>query len=248
MARRSLRFRASPAPRQGGVVKGTLSPKRGWFVGNYFVTISVVILLLSIWGFSDNLFWDIGQPSNSDPKFIIHGLFCLAWMAVFVLQTMLVSSGKTSLHRRVGVAGFVIALGVIASTVYVFAAVWKGWANMEPFVKANRILFTSYAVSIIWAAYNRRKTEWHKRLMLVGTLFMLEPILSRVFGTAEVTVLRGMADHQLDLYWYVVVFSIWSALFLSLFVYDWLSAKRFHPVTLAAASWIVVVWMAVQFI
>lgn len=230
------------------VMKSLNSSRRGWFIDNYFLSISVVILLLSVWGFSDNLFWDIRQPSNSDPKFIIHGLFCLAWMFVFVLQTMLVNSGKTALHRRVGVAGVLIAMGVIASTVYVFAAVWKGWGNMEPFVKANRILFASYAVCIFLAIHNRRRTAWHKRLMLVGTLFMMEPILSRVFGTAEITILRGMPDHQLDFYWYVVVFSIWGALFLSLFAYDWLSTKRFHPVSLGGASWIVSVWTAVQFI
>ena len=187
---------------------GIASQKYGCFVSRYFSTISVVILLLSVWGFSDNLFWDIRQPSNSDPKFIIHGLFCLAWMVVFVLQTRLAESGKIALHRRVGVAGLVIAVGVIVSTVYVFAAVWKGWGNMEPFVKANRILFASYACCIFLAIYNRRRTEWHKRLMLVGTLFMLEPILSRVFGTAEITILKGMSDSQLDFYWYVVVFSL----------------------------------------
>jgi hypothetical protein len=34
---------------------------------------------MSIAAFSDNLFTNIGQPSNRDPKFIIHGLFGLAW-------------------------------------------------------------------------------------------------------------------------------------------------------------------------
>jgi hypothetical protein len=46
--------------------------------GAYFSIISVLMLSLSIIAFSDNLFTDLGQPSNSDPKFIVHGLFGLA--------------------------------------------------------------------------------------------------------------------------------------------------------------------------
>jgi hypothetical protein len=47
--------------------------QKAW--GSYFSGISVLLLLLSIIAFSDNLFTDVGQPSNRDPKFIIHGLF-----------------------------------------------------------------------------------------------------------------------------------------------------------------------------
>ena len=206
------------------------------------------MLLFSVWGFSDNLFWDIGQPSNSDPKFVVHGLFCLAWMIVFLVQSSLVESGKLQRHRLVGKIGLFIALGVVISTVYVFTAVWKGWANMEPFVKANRVLFASYVICIAWAIYLRKKTDWHRRLMLVATLFMMEPILSRVFGTAEITVLANMSDAQLDFYWYVVVFALWAGLFLSLYIYDWLSQRRFHPVTVGGSLWLVLAWSGVHFI
>lgn len=214
----------------------------------YFALISATLLVLAVWGFSDNLFWDTGQPSNSDPKFVVHGLFCLAWFIVFFVQSMLVANRNAALHRKLGLVGLAIAVGTIISTVYLFAAIWKGWENMAPFVKANRVLFASYAICVCWAFYLRRRSAWHKRLMLVGTLFMMEPILSRVFGTAEITILKGLSDGQLDFYWYVVVFSLWAGLFLSLFVYDWLTSKRFHPVTLGGAGWLVSAWTAVHFV
>jgi hypothetical protein len=37
--------------------------------GRYFSIVSTLLLLLSIVAFSDNLFTDVGQPSNRDPKF-----------------------------------------------------------------------------------------------------------------------------------------------------------------------------------
>lgn len=215
---------------------------------DYYFGISVVILLLSVWGFSDNLFWDVGQPSNSDPKFIVHGLFCLAWMVMLVVQTSLVRQRNVRLHMKLGLLGMAIAAGVTISTVYVFVVIWSGWENMAPFVKANRILFASYSICVVAAFLNRRRPDWHKRLMIVATLFMMEPILSRVFGTMEMTVLRGMTDSQLDLYWYFVVFALWGALFASLLWHDLKTLKRVHPVSICGAGWVVAVWIAVQFI
>lgn len=201
----------------------------GWMKTWYFSVVSVLLLALSVLGFSDNLFTDIGQPSNSDPKFVVHGLFCLAWMMVFVAQANLVRTGRVAWHRRLGIAGLVVAVGVTVSTVYVFAVLWKGWDAMPFFVKANRIFLVSYALCVLAAAMNRRRSDWHKRLILVGTLYMLEPILSRASGHVGVDV-------------YVFIIIVWNALFLSLFAYDWSVARRIHPVTWLGFAWFYLVY------
>ena len=41
--------------------------------GVYFSVTSALLLFLSVVAFSDNLFTDVGQASNHDPKFVIHG-------------------------------------------------------------------------------------------------------------------------------------------------------------------------------
>ncbi|MFD2099326.1 hypothetical protein [Flagellimonas iocasae] len=56
----------------------------------YYPIVSSLLLVLSVLAFSDNLFWDIGQQSNSDPKFIVHGLFMLAWFITFVVQSFFI--------------------------------------------------------------------------------------------------------------------------------------------------------------
>lgn len=214
----------------------------------YFPGVTTAMLLFAIWGFSDNLIWDIGQPSNSDPKFVVHGLFFLLWMIVQALQAFFIRTDNFRLHRAFGLASTVIFIGLTLSTVHVFAAVWKGWENMAPFVKANRILFASF-FGAVSAGYllRRRAPETHKRLMVVGTLFVMEPMLSRVFGTMEITFLKTLTDAQLDLYWYVVVFSLWAALFLSLIAHDWRRSRRIHPVTWGGAGWLIGVWSAEHF-
>ncbi len=84
------------------------------------------MLLMSVVAFSDNLLTDEGQKSNSNPKFIIHGLFCLAWFIMLVVQSGFIRSKNYKAHIRWGVAGMLMALGVFLSSVYIFVVIYKG--------------------------------------------------------------------------------------------------------------------------
>ena len=76
----------------------------------YFVWVAGFLFALTLWSFSDNLVWNVGQPSNSDPKFIVHGLFSLGWMAVLFTQAFLINPRSVSLHRQVGWLAAAMAL------------------------------------------------------------------------------------------------------------------------------------------
>lgn len=52
----------------------------------YFPVLGVFLLALSLVAFSDNLFTDIGQPSNREPRFLIHGFFALVWFTLLAAQ------------------------------------------------------------------------------------------------------------------------------------------------------------------
>ena len=98
----------------------------------YFTVTAALMLVLSVVAFSDNLFTDIGQASNRDPKMVVHGLFGLAWYVLLLVQANLVRVRNLALHRKLGAATLVVALGVALSTLYLFVVLWKGWANMAP--------------------------------------------------------------------------------------------------------------------
>lgn len=213
----------------------------GWMQKYYFSVISGLVLFLSVWGFSDNLFWKVDQPSNSDPKFVAHGLFCLAWMVAFFAQSTLIRKGDVQAHRKVGTWGFLAALGVAISTIYIFVVVWRGWDQMAIYIKANRILLPSYAVLLMLAYRYRFRPDWHKRLACIATLFMLEPILSRAFDPINPWLL-GYTDEQVDGWWWIFFLVTWNGLILSLFAYDWSTLRRIHPVTIAGVAWFYAVW------
>lgn len=212
--------------------------------GRYFSVVSAVTLALTLWGFSDNWLWRVHQPSNSDPKFIVHGVFCLAWMLVFFVQANLVRTGNVRLHRRLGMSGFVSAVGVTVSTAYVFAATAKSWETLPFYLKANRIFLPGYALFVALGFLYRSRPDWHRRLLLVATFLMLEPVLSRAFDPIE-PLLSRVSESTVDLYWWIFAVSTWNGLFLSLIAYDWRESGRIHPATMVGFGFFWATWATV---
>lgn len=197
----------------------------------YFLTVSTLLLILSFIAFSDNLITDIGQESNSDPKFIIHGLFMFAWFVTFVTQSSFIARGNYQSHIKWGKIGFLISIGVFLSTLYVFISVFKGWDAMEPFVKANRLFWLSFATFILLAYLNRKNKLAHKRLIFWAIILPIEPIIGRV------------SDFFLIDNWELFYALVWHIFFASFFIYDWLTLKRIHPISWIGFAWFYLAWI-----
>ena len=196
----------------------------------YFSIASKMLLILSLIAFSDNLITNVGQKSNSDPKFIIHGLFMFAWFIIFVAQTNFIRKANYKAHIKWGTIGMLVAIGVFLSTVYIFITVYKGWDAMPYFVKANRFFMLSFAILVLLGYLNRQNGAKHKRYIYLASLLILEPILSRVTGNLYI-------DNYM-----AFILIVWNGLFISLFVYDWLSLKKIHPITWIGFVWFYTVW------
>ena len=223
---------------------------RSW--SSYFSVVSVVLLSLSVIAFSDNLFTNTGQRSNSDPKFIIHGLFGLAWYVLLVTQANLARVRSLRLHKRIGIVTFIVALGVTLSTLYLFIVLRKDWGDMTPDARANRLLLPAYATCVLLAWWHRTKPNWHKRLVFVGTFFMLGPVLSRSFEPLIVSWLEPLLSarytNEVDQLAYLVFFwGVWVSFFLSLAVYDLKTHQRAHFVTAAGLSWFALTFLFSRF-
>lgn len=214
--------------------------------GSYFSIVSVLLLVLSVLAFSDNLFTDTGQASNSDPKFVVHGLFGLAWYVLLATQANLIRTRNLHLHRQVGTATFVVAIGVVLSTLYLFVVLWNGWSNMEPFVRANRLLLPAFALCLLLAWQRRGRPDWHKRLIFVGTFFMLGPVIDRIYDPFIMSwakpLLGALYTKQVDeLAFLGFRWGSWIAFFASLALHDRRTLGHIHRVTLAGSAWFALV-------
>jgi hypothetical protein len=215
--------------------------------GAYFSVTSALLLFLSVVAFSDNLFTNVGQASNHDPKFVIHGLFGLAWYVLLTVQANLIRTRRVATHRRLGIATFLVAIGVTLSTLYIFVVLWKGWANMALEVRANRLLLPGYALCVFLAWHWRTRSEWHKRLLFAGTFLMLGPVLSRTYDPLVAAwmepLLPGVSAQAGEAAFLTYFVGVWIGFFVSLACYDWRLNGRVHVVTLAGFSWFLLSWL-----
>jgi len=197
-----------------------------------------LLVFLSVYAFSDNLFTDVGQKSNRDPKYIIHGLFCFAWFIIFLIQVNYVRKLQYKQHIRLGLAGMLAAVGVFVTTLYIFIVIFKGWQLMTPEVKANRFFMPAFAVLVYLGYRYRKQPAAHKRYMFIATIYMLGPILARAMA-------HSFLDNLLvsDLAWDITLMSCWTSFILSLLIYDRIILKRIHPVTIAGTGYYALTWV-----
>ena len=200
----------------------------------YYTALTGSLLVLGLIAFSDNLLTDIDQPSNKQPSMVIHGLFALAWMILLVVQANHVRSGDLSRHRRLGPFVFAVGTGLVLSTAYLFYAGFPGFSAMTPPVMANRIMLPIFAAAIFFAWRRRHLAAWHKRLIVMGTVLTLSPILSRAMDRILGWVVPGRSEAGVDLLFLVAFAGVWTALLVSQWIYDHRTLGRIHPVTIGA--------------
>jgi len=205
---------------------------RGIVARFYFPVIGALLFALAVIGFSDNLFTDPGQPSNRDPKFIIHGLFALAWFGLIAVQPALVARGKVGTHRRLGRFGAVAAAGLVLTTAWLQTLHYLRNDGLSGIALINSIAIAAFALCVAAAIANRHRPELHKRLMMIGTFLVLEPLSSRAAGhMGLVPVLFGPL--------------VWLGLFASLIARDRIVLGRFTRLPLAGLAFLIAVLVLV---
>jgi hypothetical protein len=152
-----------------------------------------------------------------------HGALFTAWVLLFIVQTALVASRRVVVHRRLGVAGAVLAAAMAgAGTLVAIATAARGSApaGLDPLAFLvipifDMVLFTTFVTA---ALARRTDKEAHKRLMLLAYVSIVVPAVARLPG---VLALGAPAAFGLS-FLFVVVAGI----------YDFLSRRRVHKVYL----------------
>ena len=118
------------------------------------------------------------------PVLHAHGLVMSLWFLLFIAQARLVAAGRTDLHRKLGVAGVLVAvLVVVLGTVVAIDGARGGLSPGLPplvFLAIPLGMLVVFAALVGAAIALRRRSDWHKRLMLLATLGLLTPALARL--------------------------------------------------------------------
>jgi len=166
---------------------------------------SVVTLLIVVSGFTPTLYLrPVFNPPAIPGYLFLHGITLTAWFVWLCVQTLLIQSGRTAMHRRLGVAGAVLAAivpfaGLMATSGAVGRLTASGLdLNGDASVLGigvNGVSLLQFASGVVWGnianaisfavlAWTgillRRRTAAHKRLMLLATVAILGPALARL--------------------------------------------------------------------
>jgi uncharacterized membrane protein YozB (DUF420 family) len=220
----------------------------------FFLWIAIAVAIVVVWGFGPTYFFRAFVETRELGVLVwIHALVLTSWIVLLVTQTALVANERTGLHRRLGVAGAVLAALVVAAGVAVALGASpqreQAWAAQHGVVASLRLLITAayapLAFGVLAAAgiSLRRNREAHKRLMLIATFALMDAPIWRVlddFGW-PITVgpfgfeARTGPFHTLiapALYPAGVDHLLDAPLFAALAAHDLLKSGRLHPVTL----------------
>jgi len=142
----------------------------------FFLAMGLAILATVVAGFGPSYFWRNPSAPPLTPLLQVHGLAATAWILLFLAQVGLVAARRTDLHRKLGAAGIVVALMLFVTGWAISVAV-RGWTERLVFSAGALLMFAGY---LLTALHQRRNPAAHKRLMLLATLSVLAPAISRL--------------------------------------------------------------------
>jgi len=120
------------------------------------------------------------------PSLIIHlhGAAFSTWILLLVTQTSLVSAGRVDIHRRLGIAGFLLSclmvtLGVLAATDSLVRHGGPPGLDAKLFYVIPMTDMLIFATLVFLAFRARSSPPAHKRLILVATIALLIAAIAR---------------------------------------------------------------------
>jgi len=170
----------------------------------FYSTMAFAILIVIFVGFSRTFYLrPYFFPERLIPLLILHGMIFSSWITLFVTQTALVATKKTSIHMKLGIASLVIAPLMLLVGTYTALVRAKG---PSPIPGVNPLSFLTIPLGdmlifgILFGAayYYRKKLDTHKRLMLLASIALLPAAVARwplnFIATGGPLVFYGLAD------------------------------------------------------
>jgi len=155
---------------------GFRSP-RGFYVG-----MALAALLIIAIGFAPTFYLRPRSLAPLAPLVVAHGVIFTAWIVVFLAQTSLIATGRTAIHRKLGFIGLGLAVVMLVmGPLIAISAARRGVLPGDPlaFLLVPIMDVVLFAVFVSLAYHYRRRSELHKRWMLLAIASILPPAISR---------------------------------------------------------------------
>lgn len=196
---------------------------------------AIYALIIVFAGFARSYYLKAAFGTPELPLLVhVHGLVMTSWFVLVLVQVTLVARNRTYLHRRLGVAGAFLAIAlVVVGVMTAIAAARLGHAPPGPpplnFLAVPIGDMAVFSVLVGSALWFRRRSDIHKRLMLLSCVGILTAAIARM---------------PLPLFTNNIVeyFSLTILGILAFVAYDTIRNRRLHPALALGALLIIISW------
>ncbi len=199
---------------------------------HYFFSGMALLMLATVFEGFARTYYLAGVFHAPLPTLIIHvhGAVFSCWILLLVAQTSLVSLGRVDIHRRLGIAGFVLAglmviLGVMAATDSLVREGGPPGTDAKFFYIVPLSGMMIFAPLIFFAFRARTNPPAHKRLILVANMALV------VAAIARLTIVHNLGAAYRFSYIFLIL----------LVAFDLWSTRKIHPATLWAGAFLIFV-------
>lgn len=177
--------------------------------GKYFyLAMSLLVMAAVVYGFSFTVGENLIHPTVPRPWVLyVHAVIFTGWLALFVLQAVLVRSRKVAWHRTLGWVGVGWGLLIVAFGIATAVAMVRFNSHVLHERRVSLIVplfdIVCFSGAFAPAVYWRKKPELHRRLMLVATCALTAAGFARLlphfgldlpaYGAVDVLILLGVA-------------------------------------------------------
>ncbi|HEY6456779.1 MAG TPA: hypothetical protein VIY90_16005 [Steroidobacteraceae bacterium] len=214
---------------------------------------SILLLAIVLIGFARTLFLRPLFQVPAIPWYVyVHGSVMTVWIVLFVVQTSLVAARRTDLHRRLGVFGAVLAVSMVILAIVITLKIPSSFPTRAAAAAATggppitRQVAMQLAMQIMWgnvgtiilfptlvatALRMRRRSDVHKRLMLLASMALVGPALGRMQAFPSLWGITASAP-VITAFFTLLPIAADLLLPLTLVGHDLLTTRRLHQATL----------------
>ncbi len=204
----------------------------------FYPIIAIALAILIVLGFSRTYYlrFLFDQP----PLTILihlHALVFTAWLLLFIVQTRFIAANNLRAHKKLGVAGavlaaFVFLIGLISPFATMYPPVPRpAGLNALQFLAIPLFSIGLFGLFVVLGLSYRRRSAFHKRFMLLAMISVLGPPVARLIR------FFGFGEHFVLIQASVAAFFILCAL-----VYDAVKHRLLHPVFAIGGVLLVLSW------
>ena len=191
----------------------------------FFVVMASLFPIMAVIGFTPDYQMIKSQGLEVHWFLHVHGAIMVSWLLVFLAQAILAAKGNLKFHRRLGLIS--VVLGVFVFLSIGIAIVHAKIAYSPPVGDADAwgILsqqlygFLLFGLLFTWGILARKNAGAHKRLLLLATVVLIQAAVDRI---------RFLPGINEALY---IRFIYLDVLLIPLFIYDLLTVRHIHKIT-----------------